>query len=167
MARERLKTYWVEVPMLGQKFAVLSSNPEKIPGKLLKLDLTRILRGRGMEANVLIKKEEDNLVGEFISTSVAQSYIKRMMRKNISWVEDSFVVKCKDNQLRIKPFMITKKKVQAHRERSDVCAVPAAPIIGEAILALVLADAFLEKFGGDSIGEIEKTYDNWQSGSTA
>ena len=63
--------------------------------------------------------------------------------------------------------MITKKKVQAHRERSDVCAVPAASIIGEAILALVLADAFLEKFGGDSIGEIEKTYGNWQNRDTA
>ncbi len=39
-------------------------------------------------------------------------------------------------------------------ERSDVCAVPAAAVIGEAMLAIVLADAFLEKFGGDSIAEI-------------
>jgi len=39
-------------------------------------------------------------------------------------------------------------------ERSDVCAVPAAAVIGEAMLAIVLADAFLEKFGGDGIAEI-------------
>ena len=43
-------------------------------------------------------------------------------------------------------------------ERSDVCAVPAAAVVGEAMVAFVLADAFLEKFGGDSIGEIEAHY---------
>ena len=39
-------------------------------------------------------------------------------------------------------------------ERSDVCAVPAAAVVAEAMVCLVLADAFLEKFGGDSIAEI-------------
>jgi chorismate synthase len=39
-------------------------------------------------------------------------------------------------------------------ERSDVCAVPAAAVVGEAMVAFVLADAFLEKFGGDSIDEV-------------
>jgi chorismate synthase len=43
-------------------------------------------------------------------------------------------------------------------ERSDVCAVTAAAVVGEAMVALVLADAFLEKFGGDSITEIERNY---------
>ena len=42
-------------------------------------------------------------------------------------------------------------------ERSDVCAVSAAGVIGEAMV-VVLADAFLEKFGGDSIAEIERNY---------
>ena len=43
-------------------------------------------------------------------------------------------------------------------ERSDVCAVPAAAVVGEAMVALVLADAFLEKFGGDSVEEIRAHY---------
>jgi chorismate synthase len=43
-------------------------------------------------------------------------------------------------------------------ERSDVCAVPAAAVVGEAMVAWVLADAFLEKFGGDSIDEIAQHY---------
>jgi chorismate synthase len=41
-------------------------------------------------------------------------------------------------------------------ERSDVCAVTAAAVVGEAMVALVIADAFLEKFGGDSIEEIAR-----------
>jgi chorismate synthase len=43
-------------------------------------------------------------------------------------------------------------------ERSDVCAVPAAAVVGEAMVAFVLADAFIEKFGGDSIDEMERHY---------
>jgi chorismate synthase len=52
----------------------------------------------------------------------------------------------------------TKEKVQAHYERSDVCVVPAAGVIGEAVVALTLADAFLEKFGGDSMPELERNH---------
>jgi len=41
----------------------------------------------------------------------------------------------------------------AHFERSDVCAVPAARVVGEAMTAYVLAGAYLDKFGGDSLGD--------------
>ncbi len=54
----------------------------------------------------------------------------------------------------------SKQPVKAHVERSDVCAVPAASVIGEAVLALVLADAFLEKYGGDSLAEIAERVGN-------
>ena len=47
----------------------------------------------------------------------------------------------------------TGERVDAHYERSDVCVVPAAGVIAEALLALVLADAILEKHGGDSLPE--------------
>jgi len=50
---------------------------------------------------------------------------------------------------------------EAATERSDVCAVPAAAVVGEAMVALVLADAFLEKFGGDSISEIRRNFDGY------
>jgi chorismate synthase len=45
---------------------------------------------------------------------------------------------------------------EAHHQRSDVCAVPAAGVVAEAMVALVLADAVLEKFGGDSLGETRR-----------
>jgi chorismate synthase len=48
----------------------------------------------------------------------------------------------------------TQEATPAHIERSDVCALPAAGVIGEAMLALVLAEMFLEKYGGDSMEEI-------------
>ena len=55
--------------------------------------------------------------------------------------------------------LATKEAVDAVVERSDVCAVPAAGVVGEAMMAIVLSDAFLEKFGGDSIQEIRRNYD--------
>jgi chorismate synthase len=52
---------------------------------------------------------------------------------------------------------------KAATERSDVCAVPAAAVVGEAMVALVLADALLEKFGGDSVGEMRRNFDSYLS----
>ena len=49
----------------------------------------------------------------------------------------------------------------AHHQRSDVCAVPAAGIVAEAMVALVLADAVLEKFGGDSLGETRRNLEGY------
>jgi chorismate synthase len=57
--------------------------------------------------------------------------------------------------------LTTMRESPATVERSDICAVPAAGVVGEAVVALVLADAFLEKFGGDSIEEIERSYAAW------
>ncbi|MBI2916583.1 MAG: chorismate synthase [Chloroflexi bacterium] len=54
--------------------------------------------------------------------------------------------------------LLTGQPVQAHHERSDVCVVPAAGVVGEAALALVLAEAFLEKFGGDNIEETRRNH---------
>lgn len=57
--------------------------------------------------------------------------------------------------------MKTKKVEKADFERSDVCAVPAGSVIGEALVAYVLAEAFLEKFGGDSLSEIQHHYEGY------
>jgi chorismate synthase len=55
----------------------------------------------------------------------------------------------------------TKEPVKAAYERSDVCVVPAAGVVGEAMVALVLARAFLEKFGGDSMGETTRNFQSY------
>ena len=57
--------------------------------------------------------------------------------------------------------LATGEVVQAHYERSDVCQVPPACVIGEAMLAIVLADAFLEKFGGDHMDETRRNYQGY------
>jgi chorismate synthase len=56
----------------------------------------------------------------------------------------------------------TKKEESASFERSDITAVPAAGVIGEAMIALVLAAAMREKFGGDSLGEMRRNFDGYR-----
>ena len=55
----------------------------------------------------------------------------------------------------------TGEEAVAHHQRSDVCAVPAAGIVAEAMVALVLADAAVEKFGGDSLGETRRNAESY------
>lgn len=57
--------------------------------------------------------------------------------------------------------IITKEPFEAAYERSDVCAVPAASVIGEAMVAMVIAEALIEKFGGDSIEEVKRNYQSY------
>ena len=57
--------------------------------------------------------------------------------------------------------VVTGEAAVAHHQRSDVCAVPAAGIVAEAMVALVLADAVLEKFGGDSVTETRRNAESY------
>jgi chorismate synthase len=59
--------------------------------------------------------------------------------------------------------VLTGEAARAHHERSDVCAVPAAAIVAEAMVALILADAAIEKFGGDSVEEVARNLSGYLS----
>ena len=59
--------------------------------------------------------------------------------------------------------MLTGQPSEAGYERSDICAAPAASVIAEAVVALVLADALLEKTGGDSMGEVRRNLDAYRA----
>ncbi|MCL4478150.1 MAG: chorismate synthase [Deltaproteobacteria bacterium] len=59
--------------------------------------------------------------------------------------------------------VVTKEPGNAAVERSDICAVPAASVVGEAVIAIELANAIMEKFGGDSIIELKRNYKSYLS----
>jgi chorismate synthase len=59
--------------------------------------------------------------------------------------------------------LVTKEPFEAAVERSDTCAVPAAAVVAEAVVAIEIATAFLEKFGGDSLVEIRRNYDAYRA----
>lgn len=59
--------------------------------------------------------------------------------------------------------LITGEVVNAHYERSDVCVVPAAGVIGESMVAMCLVEAMLDKFGGDHIEETLRNYRSYMA----
>ncbi len=59
--------------------------------------------------------------------------------------------------------MVTKEPMMASKERSDICAVVPAAVIAEAVLSLVLAEAYLDKFGGDSMGDILRSLEGYRA----
>jgi chorismate synthase len=58
--------------------------------------------------------------------------------------------------------MVTKQPVSAAYERSDVCVVPAGGVVGEAMVSIVLTQAMLEKFGGDSLVELRRNFEGYK-----
>ena len=98
-------------PLTASKILLYGNSMEEMNGKMVMVDLTRSLRGKNLILKVRVKFENGKLVGELKSLELAGVYIRRMIRKGIDYVEDSFVVDCKDKNIIIKPFLITRNKV--------------------------------------------------------
>ncbi len=105
------KFFEVEAPMTSTKIQLLATEPEELNGKCVRLDLTRNLRGKSFELKLKIKADGENLSAVPRDLVLAGSYIRRMMRRGTDYVEDSFVADCRDFSVRVKPFLITRKRV--------------------------------------------------------
>ena len=108
---QKKEFFEVKVPMTSVKVALYSGSTDELIGKVVKLDLTRILRGKNLELRARVKKEGSDLIGVPLSIELVGSYIRKMFRKGIDYVEDSFTATCKDALVTVKPFMITRNKV--------------------------------------------------------
>lgn len=107
----RKKFFDIEVPAVGGKTEVYSYNIEDLENRTIKLDLTRMLRGKSLELTVKIKIENGKAIAEARKLLLLGFFIRRMLRKGVDYVEDSFSAETKDAVLRVKPFLITRKKV--------------------------------------------------------
>jgi ribosomal protein S3AE len=106
----RKKFIQVEIPSINESVGVLGE-PEQLDKKTIKLDLSRKMRGKGVEAIFKIQHKDKKLTAYPKKIQLIKSYIQRMMRKRSSYVEDSFQTSCKDIRAIVKPFLITRKKV--------------------------------------------------------
>jgi len=105
------------------KINLYASSAEELDGKIVKIDLTRSLRGKSIELRLKVKMDNKELIGEPISLELAGSYIRRAFRKGADYVEDSFISDCKDVKVLIKLFILTRNKVsRAVRRRIRVVA---------------------------------------------
>jgi ribosomal protein S3AE len=99
----------VELPLLNTSVEALG-DASNLVGKTIKMDLTRRLRGKSLEVIFRIYNKE-GLYGLPRQLNLMKFFIIRVMRNRISYVEDSFTAKCKDVEVTMKPFLITRKRV--------------------------------------------------------
>ena len=136
------KFFNVELENLNLPVPILASNPENIVGQVIRYDLTKLLRGKNCEARFKIQKDGERLIGVTYFFMLQPAFIKKMIGRNISIVEDSFLVKCKDASLRIKPFLITRKRV--HRSVRNHLRRIAKEFITQSISELTKQKVFQE-----------------------
>ena len=146
----------------------------KLNGKIAQAMMSiNAVKGVEIGAGFAAAERKGSLVHDVIIPAQGDQYWWRRATNNAGGIEggmsngEPIIVRCaiKPIPTLTKPLpsvdMRTGEPVQSHVERSDVCVVPAAGVVGEAMLAIILTEVFLEKFGGDNIRETRENYDSY------
>ena len=110
-AKKRKKFFDVSIPIIGKETQLIGYEIGELNGKTIKYDLTRMLKGKAMLMQLKVKVEGDKAIATPKSTKLMPYFLKRVIRKGTNYVEDSFETESKNSKVRIKPFLITRRKV--------------------------------------------------------
>jgi len=111
IAKKKKRFFDVEIPIINKETQLQAFELKELDGRFLKYDLTRTLRGKSslLQLKVVVQGEKATTIPKQLK--LMPYYLRKMVRKGTNYVEDSFSTDCKDAQLRIKPFLITRRKV--------------------------------------------------------
>ncbi|GBE19759.1 MAG TPA: hypothetical protein ENG87_02455 [Candidatus Pacearchaeota archaeon] len=111
IAKRKKRFFDVEIPIIGRQTQAQAYELEELKDRLIQYDLTRVLRGKSILMQLKIKIDGEKAIAIPRQTKLMPYFLRRMVRKGTDYVEDSFSAECKDAQIRIKPFLITRRKV--------------------------------------------------------
>lgn len=111
IAKRRKKFFEIEIPIINKEVPLQAYELSDLEGRQIKYDLTRLLRGKGSVLTLNVSIEENKAIATPTKFTLLPYYIKRMLRTGTNYVEDSFKTDCLDANIKIKPFLITRKKV--------------------------------------------------------
>jgi len=109
--KKKKRFFDVDMPIIGKETQLMAYELKDLAGRFIQYDLTRVLRGKSMLIKLKVNVEGDKATSVPKEIKLMPYFLKRMMRKGANYVEDSFSTECKDAQIRIKPFLITRRKV--------------------------------------------------------
>lgn len=110
-AKRKKKFFDVEIPIINRETHLQAYEIQELDGKPIKYDLTRILRGKGILMQLKVKVSGEKATASPIGIRILPYFLRRMMRKGTNYVEDSFETESKNSKVRIKPLLITRRKV--------------------------------------------------------
>ncbi len=110
-AKIKQKFFDVELPILKKETQLYAYDIADLQGRTVTYDLTRLLRGKSVLLKMGVKVEGDKASAIPKEFTLLPYFLRRMIRKGTSWVEDSFPAEAKDARVRVKLFLLTRKKV--------------------------------------------------------
>ena len=110
-AKKKKKFFDVEMPIINKQTQIFAYELPELEGKYIRYDLTRILRGKSILMQFKVQVKDNKATALPRSALLMPYFLRRMIRKGTDYVEDSFIAECKDASLKIKPFLITRRKV--------------------------------------------------------
>ncbi len=111
IAKRKKKFFDVEIPIIKKETQLQAYDIKDLEGRLIKYDLTRILKGKSLLLQLKVKIKGEKATSVPRELKLLPFHLRRMMRKGTNYVEDSFSTDCKNAQIKIKPFLITRRKV--------------------------------------------------------
>ena len=111
IAKKRKKFFPVNIPLIRKETQLQGFDIEELKGRHIKYDLTRVLRGKSVILQTVVDIKDGEAVASPKQLKVMPYYLKRMVRKGTNYVEDSFSAPTKDSEVRLKPFLVTRRKV--------------------------------------------------------
>jgi len=112
------KFFEVEIPLIEDKFEAYANSIEELQNKIVKLDITRQLKGKSVDLVLKVVLKEGKLSTFPKKLTLLPSFIQHMMHAGVSYIEDSFITETQDYHVTIKPFLITRKKVSRSVRRT-------------------------------------------------
>jgi ribosomal protein S3AE len=110
-AKKKKRFFDVEMPLINKQTQILAFEMPELENRFIKYDLTRILRGKSILMQFKVSVKNNEAVALPRGLLLMPYFLRRMIRKGTDYVEDSFVADCRDATLKIKPFLITRRKV--------------------------------------------------------
>lgn len=110
-AKRKKRFFEVDIPTIQKETHLFAFDLEELEGRYIKYDLTRFLRGKNAILTAKIEMKNGKAVTVSKEFRLLPYFLKKMIRKGTNYVEDSFTVECRDAIVRIKPFLLTRRKV--------------------------------------------------------
>lgn len=116
-AKKKKRFYDVEMPIINKQTQILAYELPELDGRFIKYDLTRILRGKSILMQFKVSIHDNKAIALPRGILLMPYFLRRMIRKGTDYVEDSFIAESRDAVVKIKPFLITRRKVSKRVRR--------------------------------------------------
>ena len=111
IAKRKKRFFDVDIPILKKTTQLQAFEIKELEGRRFKYDLTRFLRGKNMILDLKTVIKNDKATSYPIQAKLLPYYLKRVVRKGTNYVENSFSVECKNATLKIKPLLVSRRKI--------------------------------------------------------